>query len=278
MKLLTALTCVAGLSAGFVVSSAQAALVTTRNEFSIGTAKAADGTQGANEYGPGDNQRYSGSGTSGFGGTVGDPTGLGGTWMAADTSNFYVGFRPASALNDNYVIQFEVNGGGTVTTATHGDGSDGGRRGTTFSAYAGNVSFPIPVTYSLVMGNFGTVLFKYNTANPGGSLDFLQFDGNAWNANGTAGGYHEIAIPWATFGVAASPAQIDWFGYYVADSGYLSNEGTPSAPVAGFGGANPGNGDGSPVIYPNFDRFTTPAPGAAALLGLGGLLAGRRRR
>ncbi len=258
--------------------TASAGLIDTRNENNLAISKSSNGVLDAGEYGPGNNQSYAGQG-GGFGGTLGQ----GQTYMAADTSNWYVGFTPGNALNDVYVIQFSVNGAGNVTQATHGDGADGGRTASTLANNLSSGLFPVAVGYTLAIGNFGTVLFKYNTANPNGSLDFIQYDGSAWNTSGTSGGFHEIAIPWGNIGLGAPASQIDWFGYYCSGSGYLSNEGSPHSPsFAGppaDGAGNIGFGvAGSAITFADYNRFTTPAPGAAALLGLGGLIAGRRRR
>lgn len=268
--------CAAGMCA--LAGAAGAALIDTRNEFNLSVSKNSNGVLGANEYGPGNNQSYAGQG-GGFGGAVGSGT----TYMAADTSNWYVAFNPASALNDIYVIQFAVNGAGIVNQATHGDNLDGGRSAATLSGNQSAAPFPISVGYALVMGNFGTVLFRYNATTPAGQLDFIQYDGSAWNTTGASGSPHEVAIPWSNIGLGGPASRIDWFGYYSSGNAYLSNEGVPRSPqYAGPPADSAGNiGFGNPlfpVIFADYNRFTTPAPGAAALLALGGLAAARRCR
>jgi hypothetical protein len=273
MKKAFVIVALAGLGA-----SAQAGLVTTRIEANPAGARSADNTLSANEYGAGNSQSYAGNAASGFGGTVGNGT----VYMGASNTNWQVGWQPGGNVNDLFVIYFNVDSGGTITSQNGSDTSDGGRRASTLpaSGSGASVNYPITVSHTLVFGNFGAVLFSL-AQQPGGfpgQITFLQFTGSA--SNGAAGnsGFREVSIPYATIG-GVMGSTINWFGLYTSEGGYLSNESIPgtNAWTGNLdGGTNPGLNAGTLTIA-NYNRFI-PTPGAMALLGLGGLVAGRRRR
>lgn len=265
MKKAFVIVALAGLSA-----SAQAGLVTTRIEANPAGARAADNTLSANEYGAGNSQSYAGNAATGFGGTLGNST----VYMGASSTNWQVGWQPGGSVNDLFVIYFNVDGGGTITSQLGNDVSDGGRRASTLpaSGQGASVNYPITVTHTLVFGNFGAVLFQLTSSGP---INFLQFSGSA---SGSGATFREISIPYATIG-GSMGSTINWFGLYTAESGYLSNESIPgtNAWTGNLdGGTNIGFNAGTLTIA-NYNRFI-PTPGAMALLGLGGLVAGRRRR
>lgn len=253
------------LAALCAVAGAASAQVQTRTEANFGTSKTQDGTI---EYGA---QSYTGQGT-GFGGALGNGT----IYMGADASGLSIGFRNGADLNDNATILFNVNGSGLTTQSLRNDNSDGGRASSTYGVANGTVKYPISVSYSLVFGSFGVVLFQLTNSGP---INFLQFDGSSYNTgNGVKD--REIKISWASLGGSAA-SFIDWFAYYTSGSQYMSNEGSPLSPGYGGtrdGGGNIGFGDGSDVTIGGFNRFVVPTPGSMALLGLAGLVAGRRRR
>ncbi len=265
MKKAFVIVALAGLGA-----SAQAGLVTTRIEANPAGARAADNTLSANEYGAGNSQSYAGNAASGFTGAVGNGT----VYMGASNTNWQVGWQPGGNVNDLFVIYFNVDSGGTITSQLGNDVSDGGRRASTLpaSGQGASVNYPISVTHTLVFGNFGAVLFQLTSSGP---INFLSFFGSA---GGSGSGFREVSIPYATIG-GSMGSTINWFGLYTAESGYLSNEAIPgtNAWTGNLdGGTNIGFNAGTLTIA-NYNRFI-PTPGAMALLGLGGLVAGRRRR
>lgn len=250
-----------------LVGSASAGLVTTRIEANVMAPKAADNVLSPNEYGPGNSQSYAGSG-GGFGGTVGAGT----VYMGATTSNWHIGWQPGGDVNDLFTIYFNINSGGTITSSLANDLSDGGRRASTRPAANGQAGYPITVQYTLVFGNFGAVLFQLTDTGP---INFLDFYGSASGGGPT---FREVSIPWATLG-AAPGSTVNWFGLYTSDSNYLSNEGMPNGGTwigSTDGAGNPGFESGL-LFVENYHRFI-PTPGAVALLGMGALMAGRRRR
>jgi hypothetical protein len=211
-------------------------------------------------------QNYANGGGNGFGGTLGAAT----ISMGSSGGNLDVNFLPGGGLNDLVVIRFDTRNGG-VGDAEMNDQADGGRRASSSPIRDGFLNEPAGMTtytagsgggvsdFALVIGNFGVVLFELTS---GTNLNFVSFN------PGTS-----VSIPLATLG---SPGTVDWFAYYTSDSTFLSNESMPAS-AALNGAGNPGFGPGT-FSVDNFNRFLVPAPGAAALLGLGGLAALRRRR
>jgi len=251
---------------GFIVaaaltSAAHAQLVDTRTDATAAGA-VRDQVLSAGEYGSG---AYSyGGGGSGFGGTVG--AGL--MYMDSDATNLYLGFQMGGGLNDLVTILLDTRAGG-YTDAGMNDNGDGGRRASTQQSINADDAYApgfLP-DFSVIIGNFGTVFFQLEAdPNP---ITFIDFDG------ATSQPFREYSIPLATLGVSPG-GNVDFFVAYIGDSGFGSNESIPAGPINGFD--NPGFGDVSSG-YTTFDRFTTvPTPGAIGLLGLGGLLAARRRR
>lgn len=217
--------------------------------------------------------QYSGAG-AGFGGFLGG----GQLSFDSDATNLQLGLLGApSAFNDNVILFLDTRAGGFVD-ADMNDTADGGRAGLSNLAAAVNDAMPAGFLpdFGVVFGNFGTVLFELNAGGSPGHLIFLNFDGNG-------AGTRNYSIPLATLGVVPG-GNVDFFAAYVSGSGYASNESIPASPALQANG-NPGFGDGQfggtigTPGYANFNRFTTvPTPGALAMLGLGGLVAARRRR
>jgi hypothetical protein len=249
------------LVAGFA-SVASAGLVTTH----VDTTPGVTGT-------PASPYAYTGAGT-GFGGDLGNGT----IWLDSDGTNLQVGIQGGtSAFFNNVVLLIDSRNGGFVD-ADMEDSADGGRRASSNLANAVDDAMPTGFRpdFSLVLGSFGSVLFELTAGNTPGHLNFLSFDGNGANLR-------VLTIPLATLGLSAG-SNLDFFAAYVSDSGYASNESIPANPALQANG-NPGFGDGQfggtigTPGYENFNRFVVvPAPGALALVGLGGLVAARRRR
>ncbi len=161
------------------------------------------------------------------------------------------------------------NGG--ITDFEMNDTADGGRRAVSSPALNALLNHPIGMTtylpgsgggtadFGLAIGSFGSVLFELV---PGGNLNFVAFNAA-----------QNISVSLAALG---TPATVDFFAYYTSDTGFLSNESLPASAAFNAGG-NPGFDPGV-FSLADFNRFRVPAPGAAALLGLGTLALARRRR
>ncbi len=214
-------------------------------------------------------QVYSNGGGSGFGGTLGASS----ISFGSSSGNLDINFTPGGALNDLVVIRLDTRNGG-FGDAQMDDQGDGGRRASTSPIRDGFLNEPTGMStytagstggvsdFALVIGNFGVVLFELGANTTPNSLNFISFNA------GTS-----VSIPMGTLG---SPNTVDWFAYYTSDSTFASNESFPAS--AGYnGGANPGFGPGT-FSLADFNRYLVPAPGAAALLGLGALVGTRRRR
>jgi hypothetical protein len=208
---------------------------------------------------------------SGFGGALGN----GGISMDVVGTDLVISFSAGGGLGDNIVGIFLDTRSGGFTDADMNDNADGGRRVISNLTRDINDNFPAGMgapDFGLGIGGFGSVLFQLNAGSSDGHLGFEIFNGAS-----------NITIPLALLG---NPSQIDWFAALVSDSGYSSNESMPASPSlqangnpgfgnGEFGGQTPASGE---VDYTGFNRFVIPTPGAAALVGLGALVAGRRRR
>lgn len=250
-----------GLLAGAALAApAFAGLVDTRTDTNSDGATV-DQSISAGEYGAGNAYSYGGAG-SGFGGTVGN----GVLYMESDATNLYIGFQAAGGLDNLVTVMLDTKAGG-FTDAGMNDNSDGGRRASSQQSINADDAYApgfLP-DYSLIIGNFGTVLFEL-TADPN-PLNFLAFDGT------TSAPVREYAIPLASLGLTPA-SHVDFFVAYISDSGYGSNESIPA-----YGPLNSGPNPGfDPVSagYGNFDRFNLPEPTTALLLGLAAFALRRR--
>lgn len=115
--------------------------------------------------------------------------------------------------------------------------------------------------------NFGVTYTKGTTVRL--SIQYVPNDLTAGSPGRIQYGYGNLVSPWLAFN-ANNPAEVAVYGDY----GTLNN-----AQVGGFvqvlGGASGQNG--LTASFANI-AFDVPAPGAAGLMGLAGLLAARRRR
>jgi MYXO-CTERM domain-containing protein len=229
------------------------------------SAGAAHGALALSLSGP-STQTYANGGGSGFGGTLG----AGSVSFGASGGNLNVTFTPGAALNDIAVFILDTRNGG-VGDFEMNDTADGGRAASSSPALNGFVNGPTDMNtytpgsgggvgdFALAIGNFGSVLFELV---PGTNLNFVAFNAAP-----------NISIPLSALG---SPSTIDFYAYYTAGSQYLSNESLPAS--AALNSAGNHGFDAGTYSVDNFNRFEVPAPGAAALLGLGTLVAARRRR
>lgn len=222
--------------------------------------------------GPGPQTFANGAG-SGFGGTLGS----GSITMEVVNSgaDLRITFVPGNNVNDYVAIFLDTRAGG-FTDAQMDDTADGGRRVISNLTRDLNDNFPILPDFGFAFwsGN-QTVGFELTAGNTPGHLNY--FAGSYSNA----GWVQTISL--AALG---NPTQIDWFAAYASGGGYNSNESMAPSPSLQSNG-NPGFGDGQfggttppsgEVDYTGFNRYIIPTPGAAALLGLGGLALVRRRR
>jgi len=249
------------LAGAALAAPALAGLVDTRSDTN-GDGATVDQTISGGEYGAGNAYSYGGGG-NGFGGTVGN----GILYMESDATNLYVAFSAAGTIDNLVTVMLDTKSGG-FTDAGMNDNSDGGRRASSQQSINADDAYApgfLP-DYSLIIGNFGTVLFEL-TADPN-PLNFLAFDGTNTQP------VREYAIPLASLGLTAGSGHVDFFVAYISDSGYGSNESIP-AYVPLNSGPNPGF-DPVSAGYGNFDRFNLPEPTTALLLGLAALALRRR--
>jgi MYXO-CTERM domain-containing protein len=137
-----------------------------------------------------------------------------------------------------------VDGSGTLSSSTMQlFGGDRNVRGITW--------------YSAVASSAGTISVDYAFDNPNG--DYGDFDGAGWVLNDlfTAVVTNDNGPRTGTITFSVNAGETFGFGVFTAD---------------GYGGSGA-------ATFTNFVSVTaTPAPGAAALIGLAGLVGGRRRK
>lgn len=199
-----------------------------------------------------------GSGT-GFGGVVGP----GSFTFEVVGSNLQITFATTGTVNDYVALFLDVRSGG-FGDADMNDNGDPGRNVISNLSRDGIETFPISPDFGYAFfgnSNAQVVGFELNAGSTANHLNYV--------AGSYLAGTRTAIIPLAVLG---NPSQVDWFAAYSSDSGFLSNESLPGS----LSGGNPGFVGG--VAYTAFNRYTIPTPGAAALLGLGGLAMVRRRR
>lgn len=255
----------------------------------------------SNEYGAGNSYRYgvdlgpgrtptasvtlTGPATSGAGGG----NGFGGMLSQSHvfmnssggaTPTLTVGFLPGRNMgnNDVFVMWLETNQAGTTgaspgsindfTTVDRNAISLVNRNGTNGLPFTNN-------RVQHVITIFSGGIFLYRVENSG-ALTFL----NGGSGTGTSvNQFRELAVPYANLGITALGTPIDFTvqlinGTQGFNAQFASNETLPASILNAS--SNPGTNTNS-VRVDTFNRFI-PTPGAAALLGLGGLMAARRRR
>jgi MYXO-CTERM domain-containing protein len=213
-------------------------------------------------------QNYANGGGSGFGGVLGPAT----ISFGSSGGNLDIGTSASSAaLGGNIIVIMLDTRNGGIGDFEMNDTADGGRRAVSSPALNGFLNGPAGMTtysagsgggiadFGLAIGSFGSVLFELVG---GTNLNFVAFNAA-----------QNISVPLAALG---APGTDDWYAYYTSDSQFLSNESLPAS-AAYNAGPNPGFTPGTYAVD-NFNRFSVPAPGAAALLTLGTLAAARRRR
>jgi hypothetical protein len=201
---------------------------------------------------------------------------IGGTNPSNDGwASKYNGFTFDSGFNADYMMIFRR---GTTGTGPKFD-IDYAEIGTTNGANIGSATTLTPSAYAFGLGfEMG---YTSSTSSIGGSA------GNAVTAGQpllSTGGI-EVFIPYAALGLSQGQTFLLSAHVTNGDHNYLSNQFAGSMPVGqgNLGGNGTGGftGDVGQINLNNFagDQFiTVPAPSAMALLGLGGLVAARRRR
>jgi hypothetical protein len=217
---------------------------------------------------------YSGNGSSGFGG----PIGLGSLTLSDDgtTISGTINKGP-NGFNDVLVIYIDSVAGGFADTSGFGDANDGLRKaisgfdgGTNRSVLTFNGMLP---DYALALGpssdSFGGL---WGLANGGAnSLNFVS-SANLSPTGTNSSPTYTISFALSDIGLTPNTANIIFLvGTYISNSGYRSDEALPGN-LSGNQGWNPFS-QTAVATY-----VTLPAPGSAALLGLGGLIIARRRR
>lgn len=220
--------------------------------------------------GPGAQTFANGAG-SGFGGTLGS----GSITMSVVGSDLVISFAAGGAVNDYVALYLDTRSGGFSDSQMDDQGDDGRRVISNLTRDLVD-NFPISPDFGVAFWSGGqTVAFELNAGNTPNHLNYVN---NSYNASGSS-----LSIPLAVLG---NPTQIDWFAAYCSGGGYNSNESMGPSPTlqangnvgfgdGQFGGTTPASGQ---VDYTSFNRYLIPTPGAAALLGMGALAAGRRRR
>ena len=224
-------------------------------------------------------QTFSNGGGGGFGGTLGN----GSITMEIIGSDLRVTFTPGNAVNDYVALFLDTRSGGFSDAQMDDQGDDGRRVLSNLTSLLDDVhpNMPSGADFGIAFWNGGngaqSVGFEFNAGN---TPFHLNYAGNYIN-NGP--GSYTSTWSLAQLG---NPSEINFFAAYTSGGGYNSNESLPAS--AGLNGnGNPGFGDGqfgglnpppANIVYENYNRYLVPTPGAAALLGLGGLMAARRRR
>lgn len=269
------------------------------------TTGSVDATLSANEYGPGNSFRYgvavnrtptgsvnvTGPATSGAGGGTGFSGILSNAQVfmqssGGTTPTLSIGLLPGASFGTNDVFVMWLN--------TDPSGNAGARPGqindfvdihrNAISTVNRNQTNGLPFAqnraqYAIAFSQQG--VFAYSI----GSTGALSFVGGGSGNTGDANRFREIALPYVSLGLgglANIGAGINWtvqltnatlgFG-----NQFASNETLPATTAGGLNsGSNPGNNT-STVVVNTYNRFV-PTPGTAALVGLGVLAAGRRRR
>lgn len=225
-----------------------------------------DGSISGGEYGGG-TYFFTGGGNR-FGGTLGN----GRIYMDSSASDLYIGLQAGANLNDNVVIFIDSRSGGFLD-ADMNDTADPGRNLSSNLTRDVNDTFDAAFVpdFSVVIGAFGIVVFELTNSSHNFQIYSGTFTGNDPSI------VREISIPLSNFALSAG-STFKFFAAYGSDTNFMSNETIPAMSVND--GENPGFGDGlNSVHWENYNAFTVvPAPASLALVGLGGLFAGRRRR
>jgi uncharacterized protein (TIGR03382 family) len=217
---------------------------------------------------------YSGNGNSGFGG----PIGLGSLTLTDDGTTVSGTFtKGANGFNDVLVLYIDSVGGGFADTSGFADGNDGLRKA--ISGFDGGTNRSLLTfsgmtpDYALALGpssdNFGGL---WQLVNGGGnSLNFVSSTNLNPTGNNNSPTY-TFSFNLADIGITPnSGASFKILGTYTSNSGYRSDEAI-AGNTSGTQGWNAFTQTAS-VTY-----NTVPTPGVLALLGLGGVALGRRRR
>ncbi len=217
---------------------------------------------------------YNGNGASGFGG----PIGLGTMTLTDDGTTVSGTFtKGANGFNDVLVLYVDSVAGGFADTSGFADGNDGLRKA--ISGFDGGTNRSLLTfsgmspDYALALGpssdNFGGL---WQLVNGGGnSLNYVNNMNLSPTGNNNSATY-TFSFNLADIGITPnSGGSFKLLGTYTSNSGYRSDEAIAGNAV-GTQGWN-GFTQTASVTY-----TSVPTPGVLALLGLGGVAVGRRRR
>ena len=204
----------------------------------------------------------------GFGGVIGAGATLDVIADAATGDVTITINRGGGSWNDAAVIYIDAGTGGFASTDSLGDLQDGGRSAISHGGLTFASGFD--ADYAIAMEATSHNLFGL-AAGGNGSLSFLS---NVGGGTGNADAAYSVSFNIADLGLSLGDSFDIVVTYLNQGNGFRSNE---FIGVGSFAGGNPGN---NPVALGTDDFITVvvPAPGAMALLGLGGLAAARPRR
>ncbi len=218
-----------------------------------------DGIISANEYGSGNAHAFTGGG-SGFGGQFGNAT----VFMKAGPNHLYIAFSNLGVPGDGnqYILYLHTRAGGFQPDGLEmDDTADDGRRNASILSLNGTEF----VTFDEGAARRPDYALVFNNRDPGGDGFSALFElAGAGNTHGLipherAGlgtSVVEFRIPLDDLGLAHGDS-VDFSGFNISGTGFLSNEGIPATGL----GANPGFADGQTNIFADFHRFAIPATG-----------------
>ena len=241
-----------------LVGHAQAALI-TQHEDQSRLAPTVDGVISPDEYGPGNAFSYAGGG-SGFGGQFGNAT----MYMKADAARLYIAFDNLGlpADGNQYIVYLNTGPDGYQTDGSMNDTADDGRRNASLLSRDGEDSVTFHDGATTAAPDFALVFNNRSEGNGGFSVIFeLAPAGQshglvAHERAGLGTDTVEFSIPLTSLGLAPGDV-VDFAGFNISNTGFLSNEGIPATGLA----SNPGFADGQVNEFADFHRFVTFNPG-----------------
>lgn len=235
-----------------MVCPALGALITHHEDESL-YAPVVDGVLSTNEYGPGNAHAYTGGGGGGFGDTI--------VYTKASATRLYIAFDelPVPANEDQYLIYLNTRPGGLQPDgADMDDTADAGRSNVTRLSRDGTETVTYHDGVTTADPDF-TLAFNNRASGSGGfsALFELAPTGQSHGlvthqAAGLGTTTVEFSVPLDALDMAPGEV-VDFAGFFISETGFLSNKGIPDTGL----GANPGFADGQTNVFADFHRFTT---------------------